>query len=465
MIKSKRLYTKIFLSFLAVLFVTELLIFILVIAIPAHRIGQRIERFARERALIVEELVEEMVQAEPDTPLVDNQALNRFVDVYGRLLDAKLWISDNDQQVVIKSFVGPVPIVDSETVHWRIASPGPRFSQSRHKKFYAEIPFEYGRQQSGQIYILFDNRGTPPPLKYFAIGLAIVGVVIALLVIPVSRPITRRINQLRRSTLRIAEGDLGHRVAESGADEIAELANAFNQMTSKLESMITNSKELTANISHELRTPLARIQISVELLREKLEHVSHADVVRHLDDISEDINALDDLVGRILELSKLDIQAAPMVTARMDLAKLLKDVIDKFRAPIARQQCQLDVSIPGALPLAGNNEALTTVFSNLLDNAVKYTPPEGHIYIDAQTTNDSVQVTVTNTSEPLSPETLTGIFNPFQRVQQSNNNLSQISGYGLGLAIVAKNIQAHGGVIKAENTPRGLAFFIQLPKC
>ena len=463
MIKPKRLYTKIFLSFLAVLFVTELLIFILMIAIPAHRIGQRLEQFARERALIVEQLVEEMARTEPDTPLADNQALNRFVDAYGRLLEARLWISDTDQIVVVKSFPGPAPQIDVETAHWRMAPLGPHFAKNRHKQYYAEIPFDYGRRQSGLIHILFDNRGTPPPLHYFAIGLAMVGAVIALLVIPVSRPITRRINQLRRSTLRIADGDLGHRVAETGADEIAELANAFNLMTAKLESMINNSKELTANISHELRTPLARIQISVELLREKLENVSHNDTIRHLDDISEDINALDDLVGRILELSKLEMQAAPMVMNRMDLVEVLRDVIQKFNTAIARGHLQLDVSLPDGLPLPGNYEALTTVFSNLLDNAVKYSPSQGKIHIDAQTTAKGVQVTFSNTSEPLPQEALADIFNPFQRVHQFNLIGSPISGYGLGLAIVAKIIQAHGGMIKADNTPRGVAFSVHLP--
>ena len=463
MIKPKRLYTKIFLSFLAVLFVTELLIFILMIAIPAHRIGQRLEQFARERALIVEQLVEEMARTEPDTPLADNQALNRFVDAYGRLLDARLWISDTDHIVVVKSFSGPAPQIDVETAHRRMAPLGPHFAKSSHKQFYAEIPFDYGRRQSGLIHILFDNRGTPPPLHYFAIGLAMVGVVIALLVIPVSRPITRRINQLRRSTLRIADGDLGHRVAESGADEIAELANAFNLMTAKLESMITNSKELTANISHELRTPLARIQISVELLREKLENVSHRNMIRHLDDISEDINALDDLVGRILELSKLEMQAAPMVMNRMDLVDVLRDVIQKFNTAIARSQLQLDESLPDGLPLSGNYEALTTVFSNLLDNAVKYTPSQGKIHIAAHMTAEGVHVTFTNSSEPLTQEALAGIFNPFQRVHQFNLIGSPISGYGLGLAIVAKIIQAHGGTIKADNTPRGVAFIVHLP--
>ncbi len=90
----------------------------------------------------------------------------------------------------------------------------------------------------------------------------------ALLIIPVSRIITSRLEQLRQSAQTLAEGNLAHRAAVRGRDEIGELARAFNRMADKLETMIINGKELTANISHELRTPLTRIRIAEEMLRE-----------------------------------------------------------------------------------------------------------------------------------------------------------------------------------------------------
>ena len=210
---------------------------------------------------------------------------------------------------VVQSFSGPVPHLKALAAKRLIFNQeGLQFYKNRHLEFYALIPISLAEFGQGEVHILFENKGHPPPLDYFAVGLVVVGIAIALLVIPVSRPITRRINQLRQSTMRIAEGDLSHRVATSGKDEIAELGISFNQMAAKLESMITNSKELTANISHELRTPLARIRVSEELLREKIIHAGLPVLTRHLDEICEDVNTLDTLVGRILELSKLEMR-------------------------------------------------------------------------------------------------------------------------------------------------------------
>ena len=333
-----------------------------------------------------------------------------------------------------------------------------QFFKGRHLEFYSVIPFSYAMLQQGRVHILFESRGHPPPLGYFAMGLVVVGIVIALLVIPVSRPITRRINQLRQSTLRIADGDLSHRVATSGKDEITELGISFNQMTAKLESMINNSKELTANISHELRTPLARMRVSEELLGQKLNQAGLSALTRHLDDIRDDVNALDALVGRILELSKLDMRAAPMVFEPLDLATLIHDIANKYQPAMDQRHLDLIVNLPERIAISGNREALCTAFSNLMDNAVDYTPENGSIRIEIVTLTQGTGITLTNTFRPLAEEELTKIFNPFQRIHQSG-----AAGSGLGLAIVKKIIEAHGGRIHAQNAKEGLAFAISLP--
>jgi two-component system sensor histidine kinase CpxA len=149
-----------------------------------------------------------------------------------------------------------------------------------------------------------------------ALGLLIIGLMAALLIIPVSRIITNRLEQLRQSALFIAEGNLTHRVAIRGRDEIGDLAQAFNRMADKMEVMIRSGKELTANISHELRTPLTRIRIAEEMLREKWESAVKDQEGRYLDAIREDILELDRLIGRILELSKMEIQDSPLVFSR-----------------------------------------------------------------------------------------------------------------------------------------------------
>jgi signal transduction histidine kinase len=456
--RPRRLYTKIFLSFLAVLFVTELLIFILFLAVPFKRFAERFEGEVRDKVLIVRSIVNEKIQSQPHTPLEHNTELSDFVSILSRFLEAMVWITDTNGKMIVRSFEGPLPDLRVMSTANRVEDhPGFQLYRNRKFDFYAIIRFTDASDQESKVHIYLKNIGHPPPHGYFALGLILIGVTIALLVIPISRPITRRVIQLRQSTLRIADGDLSHRVATSGKDEIAELGSAFNQMTTKLESMIINSRELTANVSHELRTPLTRIRISEELLREKLDLTKSEGLVRHLEDIREDIEILDTLVQRILELSKLDMQAAPMVFEPLDVAALIGEIVDRFRPVMDLRRLDLTLALPDRLEISGNREGLSTVFSNLLDNAVKFTPESGAIRIEAEAVRDGLQITMANTCDVLPEDELSRIFNPFHRVHKF-----QTTGSGLGLAIVKKTIEAHGGTIMARNTEYGLAFKIML---
>ena len=139
---------------------------------------------------------------------------------------------------------------------------------------YAVIPVVLLKGERGTIHVLFESPARFVPLDHpdrvFALGLFFIGLMAGLVFIFISLIITGRLKKLRQSALTISEGNLSHRAAIRGQDEIGELAQSFNQMADKLEAMIVNARELTANVSHELRTPLTRIRISEEILREKL---------------------------------------------------------------------------------------------------------------------------------------------------------------------------------------------------
>jgi two-component system sensor histidine kinase CpxA len=278
------------------------------------------------------------------------------------------------------------------------------------------------------------------------------------LIIPVSRFITDRVQQLKQSALRIAEGDLSHRAAGKGKDEIGELARAFNHMTDKLERMIMSSKELTANVSHQLRTPLTRIRIAEELLREKLEKENLKEYERHLDEIREDVSELDRLTGRILELSRLDIQEAPLKFERLDPSDLMTDLLERLKPVTERKDLRVKTDLFSDSPLMGDKEALRLAFLNILDNAAKFTPPKGDMIVKMHSKQGFLEISVTNSFEELAEEDLTRIFDPFHRTGRS-----KVAGSGLGLAITKKIIERHGGKIEAFNSPEGLEIRIRLP--
>ena len=457
--KPGKLYLKIFLSFLAILFITEALIFGLFVMIPGKDFRGRLEQYTKGKVLMVKGVVEDKIRSAPTTELSKNEPLREFISDFGEILGAKVWLQNSDGTLSMKSFQGEAPVMVEQLKKRRERDYGSfKLYRRRHSHFYAVVPIAFPKGEKGSIHILFSPQGPPYPEGGFALGLAIIGLIVALLIIPVSRFITDRVKQLRQSALRIAEGDLSHRATVKGKDEIGELAQAFNHMTDKLERMITSSKELTANVSHQLRTPLTRIRIAEELLKEKLEKVKLKEYERHLDDIREDISELDRLTGRILELSRLDIQESPLKFERLDPSDLINDLLEQLKPVMDHKDLRVKTELSSDAPLMGDREALRLAFLNILDNAAKFTPPKGDIIVKMYLKQGFLEISVTNSFEKLAEEDLTRIFDPFHRTGRS-----KAPGSGLGLTITKKIIERHGGTIESFNAPEGLEIRMKLP--
>ncbi|MEA3436382.1 MAG: HAMP domain-containing sensor histidine kinase [Thermodesulfobacteriota bacterium] len=458
--KPAKLYIKIFLSFVLVLIITEILIFGLFIFSAGRSFNSRFERYAKAQALIINDFVKDKIKSEPQIHPAKNKSLQNFLLRLGKSYDAKVWLADSDGTVILKSFQGDIPVDYAGIAKDRVKD-YEQFKMHRNFKrrhfFYITIPVEISNSET-IIFHLYENMKKTHIEGAFALGLTLIGIIIALLIIPVSRLITKRIKRLKASAIRISEGDLSHRALVKGKDEIEELGRSFNRMADELEKMIKGGRELTANISHELRSPLARIRIAQELLREKLERSEYNDLNRHLCDMQEDIEELDLLIGSILTLSKLDIQETVLKFKPLDLSELIDEILKHLKLNISRRNLHVITLFSVDQAIVGNMDALKTAFSNIFENAVKFTPEKGHVIIKTYFEEDSPVITVTNSFEILPEEELIRIFEPFYRTEQS-----RVSGSGLGLAITKKIIEKHEGNIRAENSPDGLKIIVSLP--
>jgi signal transduction histidine kinase len=455
-----QLYIKILLSFLAVLFITFLVIFAVFHTLPGKHFRTRLEDFAKTKALVIKETVEEKIRSTPTAALSDNEPLKKLIFDFGRILGAKVWLQDSGNAIPIQSFPDEIPEIIFRLKKNRARTyDNMTFYHGRGFDFYTVIPIALPRGERGTFHVLFESQEKPfrpdHPEGIFALGLFLIGLMAALLFIPISRIITNRLNKLRQSALIISEGNLSHRASIQGKDEIGELAQSFNRMAEKLESMIVNARELTANVSHELRTPLTRIRISEEMLHEKL---GGTESERHLDDIREDIQELDHLIGRILELSKMDIHGSPLNFTPFDLSELLRELLGRFQPMIRQKDLQVVLDLSLSPPFRGDREALGTALLNLLDNAAKFTPEKGLIDIRMESKSHLITISITNTFEKLADTELSRIFDPFYRGKQFRT-----AGSGLGLAITKKIIERHGGTIGAYNAEKGLTISISLP--
>jgi len=459
--KPGKLYLKIFLSFILILIITEILVFGLFAFSARSSFRSRVRQYASSQAILVKELIEDRINSEANTTLVEHESLGdliiRLSDAYG----AKIWLADPDGKALVKSFQGSIP--EEVTVDPKIQGKYLDSLQLHHhlKKgwaLHAEIPIEIDRDRVGSLHILFEKMQPAHSEGRFALGLLGIGIVIAVLTIPVSRLITERVKRLRHSALQIADGDLSHRVSIKGSDEIGELGRSFNRMADKLEQMIRGGRELTANISHELRSPLARIRIAEELIRDKWEQGDFEDLDKHLDTICEDIEELDRLIASILALSKLDLQQGSLKLEPIDPADLIKELLARFNPAVDRKGLHLVTDLSFDSRILGDQDALRTALSNLVDNAVKFTPHNGTIIVKVLPEDDSVNIRITNSFEALSEEDLTKIFEPFYIIDGSD-----ASGSGLGLAIARKIIEQHGGTVVAGNSAQGFEIQVQLP--
>ena len=281
-----------------------------------------------------------------------------------------------------------------------------------------------------------------------------------------------KVQQLNQSALEFADGNLSCRTDIKGCDEIAKLGNSFNFMADKLEKLIQGNKELTANISHELRGPLTRIRVSKELIQDRIDQdridqdrieqgrldpTHDKDIKRYVQNIDQDIDILDDLIDKILKLSKMDVQESLLSVEQIDIKMLMIDLEKKYKPSLKQKNLALKTNYNSPIILNADKNIITSILSNIFDNAVKYAKKKGSIHITAfKSEDDILTFSITNTYRKLDPLELEKLFEPFYRIKNNKN-----PGSGLGLCIVKKQLKLCNGNIIAKNSQTGLTFEVQ----
>ena len=290
---------------------------------------------------------------------------------------------------------------------------------------------------------------------------ALAGAAIALLLgVLLSRTLTRPIRELTRATHAVAEGNLSQQVPVRSNDELGELARAFNKMSSELLRSVNARKQMTADIAHELRTPLSLILGHAEAVHDGVLPPSR----ENFEIIREEAARLEHLVDDLRTLSLADAGELRMSLQTIEPERLLQEVASLFQYQTQRKDIDLRLEIVSPIPaIVVDPGRMTQVLTNVMDNAIRYTPEGGTILLSAKEGNDHVQLAVHDSGPGLNAEELRRIFNRFYRADVSRQR--EDGGSGLGLAIAKSIVEAHGGQISAESEPgHGLSVMIRLPK-
>jgi two-component system OmpR family sensor kinase len=277
-----------------------------------------------------------------------------------------------------------------------------------------------------------------------------------------TRRVLRPFDQVAGTATAIAAGDLGRRVGLAGRrNEIGKMGAAFDSMVARLETALRTQRQFVADASHELRTPLTALNGMVEMLLLSADGGDAAARQRLLRQIRAELARLTRLVPELLELSRID-NAPSTYSAEIDLTALAREMVEAvWPAHPDRILCGPD---SGPVIVSGDADRLRQVALNLLDNALKYTQPGGHVSVGVRAEGSRAEVSVTDDGEGIEPAALPHVFDRFYRADKSRAHT--IGGVGLGLAIAHAIVTAHGGTITANSAGLGTGskFTVCLPR-
>lgn len=295
--------------------------------------------------------------------------------------------------------------------------------------------------------------------------IAILSLVIGLLVLLIaflfSWIVFHRLNDLTRSIHIVASGDYSYRHEITGNDEITELAEEFNTLTARLESTETQRQRFVSDASHELKTPLASIRLLSDSILQT-EQMDSRTMREFVADIRGEAGRLQRTTEKLLELSRLDDIISP-VPDPVDLKQVALDTLHGL-LPLARERhVTLESELDDGCVVMANEDDMTQVVYNLVENAIKYNVPDGRVTLRLRQNQDTVEFTVEDTGIGIPQEDFLNIFTRFYRVDKARSRAS--GGSGLGLSIVHDAVTAHGGSIHVgNNKPRGSIFIVSFPR-
>ncbi len=318
---------------------------------------------------------------------------------------------------------------------------------------------EMPRDQSSS---LFSSPGT------LLIRLLAVVLTAGLVCYALARHLAAPVEVLRNGVRRLVRGDLSARVGSrfgTRNNEFGELSHDFDSMAARIETLVTSQRRLLGDISHELRSPLVRLSVALGIAKRRAE-TEAPDLIEPLNRIERESERLNDLIGQLLTLTRLETSPDEVEKTHVDLGALVSQVVADADFEAQALNRKVEVTATGECQILGNVELLRSAIENVVRNGVRYTAENTSVKVALQCAKDGggeeAVISVRDYGTGVPEEALNELFRPFYRVADARDRRS--GGTGLGLAITERAVLLHGGRIKAANAPAGgLIIEIVLP--
>lgn len=269
-----------------------------------------------------------------------------------------------------------------------------------------------------------------------------------------SRTVTRRLDVINATSREIMSGQLGQRIPKTGSDdEFDELVSHLNAMLDRIEALMNDVRRVSDNIAHDLKTPLTRLRNELESIREGVGDA--ASVERAL----QDADSLLATFNALLRIARIESGRRRAGFTELDLATLARDVAELYQPVAEDKGLSFTAEVNGEFRVRGDRDLLFQAIANLVDNAIKYTPPPGRVSLSLRTSDGFARVTVSDTGPGIPEAARDKVFERFYRAEGSRHT----SGSGLGLALVKAVVQMHDGRITLEDDEPGLQVRLELP--
>jgi heavy metal sensor kinase len=296
--------------------------------------------------------------------------------------------------------------------------------------------------------------------EIFGVTVAVVMVFAALLGWFMAKRALAGVEDVTRTAREISVGELDRRVSvKSKASEIERLATTFNDMLDRIQTLITEMREMTDNIAHDLRSPITRIRGIAEMTLTAGKSI--ADHESAAANTIEQCDRLLEMINTMLYISEAEAGAQTLTMEEINMARVVRDACELFQPMADDKGVQLTARINGDLKVQGDRQGLQRMVANMIDNAISYTLRPGTVTVSVNGDEDLGVISVEDTGIGISQKDLSHIFRRFYRCDKSRSQ----PGIGLGLSLVKAIVQSHGGRITVASTPdAGSTFTVSLPR-
>lgn len=408
----------------------------------------------------------------------DMMAVNRGIEVYllndvGEILYSVV-LDPSDKNATKSVSLTPIESFIADKGENFILGDDPR--SPGEQKIFSAAPYDVDGR-NGFVYIVLAGKkfqevsGTLMGQYFAKLGLGATllttffAVIIGLLAIWF---LTKNLRVITSTVRRFNEGDLTARIENPDASDISIFANSFNEMANtitgnidKMQSIDLLRRELIANVSHDLRTPLAILKGYIETLQMKRDSLTEVEKQEYLQITHDNVDKLSKLINQLFEYSKLEAEQVSPVKEPFSITELSHDLIAKFKVLAEQKQIKLHIDNPKENNMVFADVSLVErALQNLIENAIKYTEPNGKVTLSLTKKGKNVEINITDTGTGIPVNEQPFIFDRYKQVDES----AKKQGSGLGLAIVKKIMELHDTTITVLSKPKeGSSFIFNLP--